>query len=161
MKKLIWTLSALALTGLCFTACGEDDEEAITEAYCLSIGQSYVEINGVAKCEPASSCNLTQATCESQGLILDPDGDCACVSANVRKNCDVHEDCEANQLCDAKNECVAAADAQNVYRYVRIDDLSTATTGVDPGADIDAVVLIKQNTSEPKYAKAIKQYKPN
>lgn len=40
-----------------------------------------------------------------------------------------------------------------VYRFVRIQDDDTAPTGEDPGADIDAVGLVK--TGEPQYASLV------
>ncbi|MEZ4265131.1 MAG: D-alanyl-D-alanine carboxypeptidase family protein [Myxococcota bacterium] len=40
------------------------------------------------------------------------------------------------------------------YRYVRIDDLSGATGGADPGADIDAVVITRKGSGEHLYAVA-------
>lgn len=43
------------------------------------------------------------------------------------------------------------------YEWVRIDDLSNATGGGDPGADIDAVVLVKSGQS-PVYATSVGSY---
>jgi LAS superfamily LD-carboxypeptidase LdcB len=40
------------------------------------------------------------------------------------------------------------------YRYVRIDDLSGATGGADPGADIDAVVITRKGSGQYLYAAA-------
>lgn len=46
------------------------------------------------------------------------------------------------------------------YRYVRIDDLSNATGGADPGADIDAVVLHKPDGSA-HFGAAVTWYEPS
>lgn len=169
MKKLIWTLSALALTGLCFSAC-DDDEEAITKEFCESIGKVYVEVEGVASCADAQpgvkDCHVDASLCSgstpycvqvpngnylcsgteqcASGLIRDNDG--YCVSDVIVKNCTSHDGCEPGYLCGKNNECVPEAEAADVYRYVRIDDLSVPTNSQeDPGADIDAVILWKPN----------------
>lgn len=163
MKKTIWTLSALAFLSFGFTACGDDEE--VTQESCEKEGKTLgKDADGNAICvEKAnpSTCELTADTCTSKGMILDS-ANCTCVSASERKSCKVHADCEADKLCGAKNECVPSAEAANVYRYVRIDDLSNATKGDDPGADIDAIVLVKGDGSGAMYyVEDIKQYKPN
>ncbi|MGM0577521.1 MAG: D-alanyl-D-alanine carboxypeptidase family protein [Myxococcota bacterium] len=46
------------------------------------------------------------------------------------------------------------------YRYVRIVDISGATGGADPGADIDAVALTRAETGETVFASAAPYYDP-
>lgn len=157
MKKTLWTLSALALIGFCFTACGDDEE--VTAESCAKEGKVLGQDNdGNPICVEntnVNTCDKTEATCTDQGLILDA-AKCTCVSPNQRKSCKSHDDCEKDQLCGVENECVAASEAANVVRYVRIDDLSTPTdTQEDPGADIDAIVLFKPQSGKTFYAGAV------
>lgn len=176
MKKLIWTLSALALTGLCFVACEDDEEECEagkvwdtvtntcvvpqqqqadchtdasicsgTKPYCVEVPNGSWTCSGTEKCD--------------DGWTRDNDG--TCVSSVQRHDCEISTDCEDGQACGAENYCVAAAEAAGVYRYVRIDDLSSSDRSKDPGADIDAVAIFNPNTGKTGYAGRIVDYKPN
>ncbi len=91
-------------------------------------------------------------TCPSDQQFLVNGMTATCVSTNV-ENCSADEDCKNGYVCDKSQEiCVPdKVGDKEVYRYVRIDDVSDACTkdedgkchADDPGADIDAVVLIK------------------
>ena len=45
-----------------------------------------------------------------------------------------------------------------VYTFIRVDDLSTDVTGEDPGADIDAINLIKAADSRRVFANSVSSY---
>ena len=190
MKKLIWTLSALALTGLCFSAC-DDDEEAITKEFCESIGKVYVEVQGVASCADAQpgeeDCHSNASLCSGStpycvqvpngnylcsgteqcgsGLIRDNDG--YCVSENAPHACKTTSNCDDltddEYICGVDDTCVKKSEAGNVYRYVRIDDMSDPATACankcdDPGADIDAIVVYRPSTGKHFVAEELKGY---
>lgn len=84
-----------------------------------------------------------------------------CVSAEKRVTCVKDSDCESSDICK-DNKCQAKSNntSDQDYKFVRIDDLSE-TDGHnldDPGADIDAVALIKGGKA-PIWATAVKGYK--
>lgn len=176
MKKLIWTLSALALTGLCFTACGDDEEECeagkvwdTATGTCVVANQQPTDCrqdgcsdSNKPYCVPVPNgnyvCSGTE-DCETTNQIRDNDGYCV---APVKPNaCETSATCEDGEACGADNTCVPKADAANVYRYVRIDDLSTPDRSKDPGADIDAVVIYNASNGKTGYAGRVADYKPN
>jgi hypothetical protein len=118
--------------------------------------------------------------CESQGMLAEWQDDMIvlCISDSVQGSCDSNDDCvEEGYIC-VEHQCIQGEESVELsgYKYVRIDDLTdpqvaccgtdddgnvkscTKCTMEDPGADIDAVVLIKKDTKAPYYAVDVKGY---
>lgn len=74
------------------------------------------------------------------------------------------DDADANIVGDTLNvDTSGLSDAPVALRYffLRINDRSTNTEGQNPGADIDAVSIVKSGTEERFYATRVEDYKPN
>lgn len=118
--------------------------------------------------------------CESKGMLAEWQDDMTvlCISDSVQGSCDSNDDCvEEGYIC-VEHQCIQGEESVELsgYKYVRIDDLTdpqvaccgtdddgnvkscTKCTMEDPGADIDAVVLIKKDTKAPYYAVDVKGY---
>ncbi len=131
--------------GTCAVPDNCDNQCTDETPYCVVVPNGSYVCSGTQEC--------------GSGLIRDNDG--MCVSEAYRVSCQSHYDCEPNYLCGIDNTCVPEAEAGNVYRYVRIDDLSTVSEqSQDPGADIDAVALFRPSTGTAFYAENIKAFHP-
>lgn len=153
MKKVLFTLSAIAVSGFMFSACDETVNADACDDLCA--GQTPVchvdDITGAGMCGP---------DCKEVGLVFDHKT-ALCVTPFVGE-CKKDNDCEGDYKCDTEQgKCVPKGVSAPEYKYVRIDDLSDASkaTGEDPGADIDAVVLVKSGSKEQIYAVAHHGYK--
>lgn len=163
-KSLFWMLSALAVSGL-FTlaACDEDESE--------DVGVCDASVDPCAsRTDGKTICNVVQgqAVC---AIRLGCDGsdimglDGLCTSPEPTGTA-----CNADGTCSEEGySCVdgVCQYVPNTYKYVRIDDLDPkcklgsdgkCEDSVDPGADIDAIALIKSGKS-PVYASSVRGYK--
>lgn len=187
MKKSLWILSALALVGFAFTGCSNDCETADDCAdgeYCIEAlyaaaggndDTDSVEVGDMfcsacpVDCDPASQypvCVASVHACAAQascpaGQQFQVNGNTAsCISDSV-KSCNADTDCENGWICGASKVCEPKA--ADEFKYVRIDDMSDDCTTkktceeVDPGADIDAVVLTKADGAK-HYAVGVAGY---
>ncbi len=164
MKKLAWLLGAVALVGL--AACETDDYNCDNSINCdeatqLCVTKDY-SAKKVAMClskdkqSAYDSCGHANATNKDQWL----DADGMCVSRYVSE-CESDLQCQTDEVCNTQTAtCEKATDVTIAPKLVRIDDMSKADTSnqVDPGADIDAVVLTKANGTV-VYAKEVMGYK--
>ena len=185
MKKTIWALSAIAAMGLAFVACEDEEETTTTDACnnaCVNTAKPYcVAANsGNHVCSARQSCD--------ENKVFDDEG--LCISGTV-SGCVSDDDCDKDYVCDLtldKPVCIPENTAQEVFSFVRIDDLSAAYikyeqhhsskptevcfgpdsgTGTpdktncykDPGADIDAIALVKSGANAGTfYATSVKEY---
>lgn len=119
---------ALALT---VTAC--DDIESTEED--AQNNSSDTDNNGdgdVALCTSDDDCEA--AFCNGDGECVDEAFTCAC-----------DDECGAQRLCGDDDACFSTPVP---YRYAQVEDTSPNPSGDTPGADIDAVCLIKGDTGE-------------
>ncbi len=111
--------------------------------------------------------------CESKGMLAEWQDDMTvlCITADVR-TCTDDSGCEDGYICDdTEKVCVEGTREElNEYTYVRIDDLTSPNvaccgketcnngcTKDDPGADIDAIALVKADNTV-KYATTVAGY---
>ena len=112
-------------------------------------------MNADGKCEP--TLGLEGAACTTsdecaEGLTCH-ENHCASIALGGEgEACTTSSDCQAGLAC-YENYCTSAVVSLE-YRYVRIEDLSptceAGKCGSDPGADIDAIVLLK--AGDPSHA---------
>jgi hypothetical protein len=169
MKKALWILSSLALAGFAFVGCDEDSNDAC-DGKCDADTQVCAPIKDAGHaCVDTSKlsgkeCFVDGAIVAGSALEKNSYGDYICVKddggqGQVAKTCEDDSACPDKQVCDVKTKkCETSID---YHKYVRIDDLSddAANKGKnDPGADIDAVVLVKKDTGAKAYAKRVVSY---
>jgi hypothetical protein len=165
-KSLLWLLSSLAISGLFVVAACDDDEEEVDPATYPCTHQT--------ECDE-SRCVVDQAAEFDEDDELVSEGRYHCCAANEVARGGVCEtagsgggsgdQCNDDNDCDYGFSCVSGSCVNNStttnYRFVKIEDLSTAcdkkNCGFDPGADIDAVVLVKSGNVT-KYAKRVVGY---
>lgn len=141
MKKALLVMAAISCFGFVATGCGGEDETC--ETYTCNKGWGCQE--GLF----GPTCVVNEETCKAVGWVFNATKN-ECEDA-VKAECTSSADCGEGKMCDSATlKCVDDPDynpgtgESTAYRYVRIDDLSPKTsTGSDPGADIDAVVLTK------------------
>jgi hypothetical protein len=165
MKKVLWVLSSLALVGMGFVGC-DDDEDACNNdcednQICAPLSTGTSEC--VDKAKILDKCKADDAKSLKNCYVLKKDGDdyrCIIDEVKCTNYCYGDSDCSSGSSCDtASHTCKAGASTD--YKYIRIDDLTPAseTAGKsDPGVDLDAIVLVKAGGSQ-KYVKDVKQYK--
>ncbi len=177
MKKTLWVLSALALVGLGFAGCGDEecgdgyacdndeycDGQCLAGEYCFGEDPDDSDLVICSKCsvdcgvifgnvcnESAGLC-MAQATCPAGTTPSDLGGGMGeCKGGDVQV-CTSDSNCGAGQIC--KDGSCVADDGTKTFRYVRIDDVSDPCkkgsdgkcTTEDPGADIDAIVVVKKS----------------
>jgi hypothetical protein len=163
-KSLFWMLSALAVTGLfSLAACDEDESEEIPAC---AEGNNPCEGTTSPYCHPVGTtpvCSIIEK-CDA-GMTMGLDGRCADNTLGGEgAACSNSDECQSGLSC-YNNQCSSAAEVED-YKYVRIDDMSpkceTDSNGKcksseDPGADIDAIALIKSDGSV-SYAASVKGY---
>lgn len=163
MKKLLWTLSALSLMGLGLVGCGDADEgdECTQSTDCLSDANPNMVCarDGICRtadcggdacidgetCHPADKIYTGVAACKRvqlcpEGQWLNAENLCEKAEAS---SCKEDGDCNEGEHCN--DGVCEPGDGDPVYKFVRIQDLSSnkTTTKEDPGADIDAIALTK------------------
>jgi hypothetical protein len=154
MKKALWFLSALALTGLVAVACDDGTEPCNglcddTEA-CVRVQNDASHCFDAAFIAQRSDClNADGSWVDGWALYLDDDEGlylCRSNDDDYGDTCTSSDDCPTGQICNDDHVC--EVDTAEHYRYVKIDDLSTKSSGDDPGADIDAVYHVKNGVAK-------------
>jgi hypothetical protein len=175
MKKSLFAIAALAVAGLGFMGCDETQDTCggIICADGLVCADTY---------NAGEKCVATIPPCETdQVLSYDAEDDAVYCVADSTGTCTSNDDCENDHVCDTETSlCVPGTPEDvNEYKYVRIDDLTdandaccgketcdtnaegkTVCTKEDPGADIDAIALVKADGSV-TYAQNVVGYHNN
>ena len=171
MKKVLWILSSLALVGMGFVGCDDDDSSDACDGKCED-NQICAPIKGAAaECINADKILAKFKTADGKALLecivieKQANGDYTPVTddtGSCTNYCYVNADCASKDCDTTTHTCKAAGQAKTDYKFVRIDDVTQNASGSDPGADIDAVVLVKGGASDAngakKYAKQVKSY---
>jgi hypothetical protein len=185
MKKTIWALSAMAMLGLFnLVACDEEETPSVNNCnedkdcgenrYCVTAKTGKKVCSQYdACCDKKDDNSQCDREFDESGACVDKGGDIV--------NCTSDTQCKKGETCEkpegsTQGQCKKASEAVKTFKYVRIDDASDGTkyTGEwdaakkcaktkdgiceeDPGADLDAIVLVKNGT--PSYAAEIYDYK--
>jgi hypothetical protein len=116
------------------------------------------------------NCNETEGLCMNDascpaGMTAQSNGDGTglCVGGE-QKTCTTNDECGEGLVCSG-GACVAEGSVETKFKYVRIDDLSDKCKmngdkceAKDPGADIDAIVLVKRTDGSSIYAESVRGY---
>ncbi len=79
------------------------------------------------------------------------DGTCAA----CEDTCTQDTDCQGDDTCN-NGCCIPAPEPVSEYRYVMIEDLTNPVSGSSPGADVDAIGLIKRGGE--RFATSVEDY---
>lgn len=143
-----------------------DEDQGFCSSCSVNCGVKYAGTFPV--CDDASGyCVAKENPCDSGMTLSSTDGETAvCVNASVSDNCSVDTDCEGGYTCNLETHaCELGSNVDPQYKYIRVDDLSPAcekdSDGFchldDPGADIDAIALVKSGKGT-TYASTVKGY---
>ncbi len=167
---------------ICTDIDGEDEDNDCNK-YCEEAGLNCGEAGAcqvnLISGNPVAKCVVSKEVCDAQGLevthvtLHTSNGtayesySCASAAQDVTCNKDADCDVENGYKCDIDgdyvqmNHCYNPAEygvTGDEYKYVKIQDESPVSNkGEDPGADIDAVVLMKADNSQ-YYASDVKAY---
>lgn len=154
MKKVMFTISALAVAGFMFSGCDETVNADPCNDLCTGL-LPVCHINPANSLEGkcGGKCVAGQVFDYAQGV---------CIKATV-SGCKSDDECETTQKCNMETNVCVPKDGKREYKFVRVDDLSTVSatdqaTREDPGADIDAIVLKKAVGGTSHYAVSVLGY---
>lgn len=156
MKKVLFTVSALALAGFMFTGCEEELGLDACLGLCTTTMKPICHVNSV------TNNGVCGADCSKLGLVFDF-GQNVCIKATVDQ-CKKDTDCELTHKCNmVSHVCEPKQVTDREFKFVRVDDTSEVTAAdylnrEDPGADIDAVVLKKAIGGQSVYAVQLHGY---
>jgi len=114
-------------------------------------------------CNEAAGLCMNDASCPAGMTASDNGNGTGLCVGGEQKTCTTNDQCGENEVCSG-GVCEAEGSVETKFRFVRIDDMSPICekkdgkcTAPDPGADIDAIVLVKSN-GQSVYAESVAGY---
>lgn len=117
-------------------------------------------------CNESAGLCMNDASCPAGMVAKDNGNGTGLCETGDAKTCTTNDQCGEGQVCDtASSMCVDEGSVEATFKYVRIDDLSDKCKmkgdkceAKDPGADIDAIVLVKKSGGAAIYAESVTGY---